>query len=448
MTDYDSIYEAIKAWDEEGVAAFLKTDADSERDCGWTPIHEAAREGYIEILQMLIEAGFEVNRDFEITDYSSDYYGSALSEALLHGNLEAAKLLIQHGADVNATYFMQDLDTPEAFFGEYDLVTHKGNCLLLAITYDDEDGDELLETMRSHGLKVDDEYDEGCTVLRHIVFQANPERTARLLGMGADVNQYVEHEYLCKVPLLVFAVKAYLEASGKKEKRLSVIRTLLRHGADLSLPCHESEGETVMEHVLDSKNADLVQVFGLSRVASQFAWEKTENGSASQEGKESRMFHITFSDITKFRPFLPEECQVSGGSYGFELALWLSRYLAGEGIFTSYPFCNVSYSPGGGPDWFLEYAYRSKVFADLQYSYPKEINEGAKILIMVGTECNDGDGYGDEERIKRILWHVEVEQALSARQQSAGCDLAPVVDYLGRKIVRGLKAEGIKVEFG
>ena len=50
----------------------------------------------------------------------------------------------------------------------------------------------------------------------------------------------------------------------------------------------------------------------------------------------------------KFRPFLPEVCQVSDDLYGFELAAWLAEALAGEGLATSYPH-------GEEFGWFLEY---------------------------------------------------------------------------------------------
>lgn len=50
----------------------------------------------------------------------------------------------------------------------------------------------------------------------------------------------------------------------------------------------------------------------------------------------------------KFRPFLPEICQVSEDLYGFELAAWLAEQLADEGIATSYPH-------GEEFGWFLEY---------------------------------------------------------------------------------------------
>jgi hypothetical protein len=50
----------------------------------------------------------------------------------------------------------------------------------------------------------------------------------------------------------------------------------------------------------------------------------------------------------RFRPLLPEECQVNPGRYGAELAFWLCVELAKVGVATSYP----NFEDWG---WFLEY---------------------------------------------------------------------------------------------
>ena len=39
----------------------------------------------------------------------------------------------------------------------------------------------------------------------------------------------------------------------------------------------------------------------------------------------------------QFRPYLPDGCQVNPNALGFELAAWLSRALAADGVITSYP---------------------------------------------------------------------------------------------------------------
>jgi hypothetical protein len=59
-------------------------------------------------------------------------------------------------------------------------------------------------------------------------------------------------------------------------------------------------------------------------------------------------------DITtdRFRPILPEICQVSEDLYGFELAVWLAQALAEQDVVTSYPH-------GEEFGWFLEYPTES-----------------------------------------------------------------------------------------
>lgn len=49
----------------------------------------------------------------------------------------------------------------------------------------------------------------------------------------------------------------------------------------------------------------------------------------------------------RFRPYLPDDCQVNPNVLGFELADWLSREMARRGWITSYP----NYEDWG---WFLE----------------------------------------------------------------------------------------------
>ena len=56
---------------------------------------------------------------------------------------------------------------------------------------------------------------------------------------------------------------------------------------------------------------------------------------------------ILVFESDRFRPYLPDDCQVNPNVLGFELAIWLSKTLAERGLITSYP---VSEDWG----WFLE----------------------------------------------------------------------------------------------
>jgi hypothetical protein len=155
------------------------------------------------------------------------------------------------------------------------------------------------------------------------------------------------------------------------------------------------------------------------------------------------MAHISFSGTSEFRPYLPEACQISSGSYGFELAVFLSQGLAKKGIFTSYPFCLANRIRGGDPDWFIEYRYDSHLPLSPSERFIKEIHRHAIFLIGICTECNDEDGYS-EENARNILWHIDIEDAPPPRLTAIGTDYAPVKDKLAEIIVELLNAKGIE----
>jgi hypothetical protein len=57
----------------------------------------------------------------------------------------------------------------------------------------------------------------------------------------------------------------------------------------------------------------------------------------------------------RFRPYLPDDCQVNPNVLGFELAEWLSRELARRGTITGYP----NYEDWG---WFIEGAENGREY--------------------------------------------------------------------------------------
>lgn len=69
----------------------------------------------------------------------------------------------------------------------------------------------------------------------------------------------------------------------------------------------------------------------------------------------------------RFRPYLPDDCQVNPNVLGFELAEWLSRQLAARGTITSYP---ISEDWG----WLLE----------------RELDNGDYMICCSGEAENDG----------------------------------------------------------
>lgn len=117
----------------------------------------------------------------------------------------------------------------------------------------------------------------------------------------------------------------------------------------------------------------------------------------------------------QFLPYLPESAQVNPGAYGFELAHWLSRQLAAQGVVTSYP---VSEDWG----WFLEY-----------------IDGDAEFMIGCGSRATDGDGY----QARPIGWHIFVKQQLSILGRLKGHAAPEVTNRLVDRVVAALTRAGI-----
>lgn len=112
----------------------------------------------------------------------------------------------------------------------------------------------------------------------------------------------------------------------------------------------------------------------------------------------------------KFPPILPEPCQVNADLYGFELAAWLAKTLAEQGVVTSYP----------GPDewgWFLEY-----------------FTEHEQELMIGCASVGATHGYPTD-------WVVFVRQRRKAKKGSE--DMGPV---LIEAILSVLAAEGIEAQ--
>lgn len=74
-------------------------------------------------------------------------------------------------------------------------------------------------------------------------------------------------------------------------------------------------------------------------------------------------------ESARFRPYLPDDCQVNPNVLGFELASWLAKALAERGVVTSYPF-----SEDWG--WFLEM-----------------IDGKVEYMICCSGSATDGDAY-------------------------------------------------------
>ncbi|XP_043962575.1 ankyrin repeat and SOCS box protein 2-like isoform X1 [Gambusia affinis] len=77
------------------------------RTCGISPLHIAADRNRDEILELLIESGFDVNAELseEHSQMYEDRRSTALYFSVSNGNLEAAEMLLEAGADPNLDIF-------------------------------------------------------------------------------------------------------------------------------------------------------------------------------------------------------------------------------------------------------------------------------------------------------------------------------------------------------
>ncbi len=268
----DSIYKAIQIGSTKDMKKLLAQDINDVLDGGWNPLHEACKVGNIKAVESILKyikksgnVSFDINSDYECIDLYSDNRGTALTEALLNGHKDIAKLLIVNGANVNATYYNQNSNRPEWFFCEYGLATDSGVAWWLS-------DEELFKLCLAHGLEIDAEDNNENTALIHAVKSSKIKKVTQLLENGANVNLYCQHEYMGKIPVLVYAVIIHMEQ--KSECSFNVVKALLKHGASLSAKCLDCDNETVIDIVMGQGTEYLIELFGLTKLAENIATQK------------------------------------------------------------------------------------------------------------------------------------------------------------------------------
>jgi uncharacterized protein len=93
----DAIHKAANRGDLEAVREILAsgTDPDARDSYGGTALHAAMFQDNMEIVQLLIDHGYDVNAQGSSNGYTP------LHDAVWAGNLAAAEILIKNGADLS-----------------------------------------------------------------------------------------------------------------------------------------------------------------------------------------------------------------------------------------------------------------------------------------------------------------------------------------------------------
>ncbi len=129
------------------------------------------------------------------------------------------------------------------------------------------------------------------------------------------------------------------------------------------------------------------------------------------------MWQIEF-ESNKFLPYLPDECQVNPGLFGFELAHWLSLELSRRGVITSYP---ISEDWG----WFLE------------------LTEGDFEIMIC---CSGYQENHDEDPTTPIKWGIFLKPQLSIAKKLKRISTDNAIRALGDAILAILSSNGIQAQ--
>lgn len=156
---------------------------------------------------------------------------TALHFAAKLGRLHTVELLVQHGADVNA----QD----ETGATPLILVTQRTHI-------------DMARLLLSHGAHINAEDGEGYTPLMWAVLNDNRAMVRLLLEKGANVNSQNEEG------------RTPLHFAARYGKDLDIVRQLLAHRADPSLP--SKAGMTALEIARKDERADLLALLQHARM--------------------------------------------------------------------------------------------------------------------------------------------------------------------------------------
>jgi ankyrin repeat protein len=264
-----SLFEAVKKADVERARSLIaeganidtkwgdtNTKEEEEKAKAWaaenTPLYYAADSNNIDLVQLLVEAGADVNAG----------QWPALCQALYKGNTAIAKFLIGHGANVNYPEDWGPLH--EASTSNIEMVK-----LLLARGADINAGHgpalhtavnrgrrDIVELLIQRGADVNAKDTYGYTPLQYAAQTGRTEVVQLLLEAGANINAKNDNGQTALHAILVFSRPKYQGAKYQFSK--DTVELLLAKGADVNLK--DKNGRTPLLLAAESADVEIVKL--------------------------------------------------------------------------------------------------------------------------------------------------------------------------------------------
>lgn len=194
-----------------------------DNENGWTPLHEAAAQGDLELAARLLKNGADINainKPQDVTKHIPEE--PPLHIAARKNHFDMVKLLIEHGADIN-----QLRRAPNEIS-----VLH--NAL-------EAHNKEMIEYLLEHGSKVTYKKEVRPIIMEACVYEVSNDIIGLLIKYGADVNEQDE------TGLSALMIAAFLSSDYHVEY-------LLKQHASVHLADHE--GHTALHRALQTINSE------------------------------------------------------------------------------------------------------------------------------------------------------------------------------------------------